>query len=298
MKIEMQCVKYQSKLHHGKWNIAIVGDAIDKRGEAAREFASCQADVVAECTYNADLFEIRIDGQSYQVDSAKAAFESLGAGRVLLEATTLGFVEVYLACRALRACGRTEVSLLYVEPLEYVAPRGQLLHRRDFELSDEVPGFIPVPGAMILLEDKRSQRGVFFLGYEEGRLDRAMEDHPIIPSKTSVVFGVPAFQPGWEMDAFANNARVLRDRSISGGVHFCGAQNPKAAYQILKQVLDECESDEEMFVAPIGTKPHGIGAALFAAEHMDVGILYDHPKRKKHRTSEVSSWHLYDVNFK
>jgi hypothetical protein len=297
MKLGMQRAVDSAQLIYSDWDIAVFGEELDERGLAARDFATKHSSHTAECGYNPDIFELQLDGKTYQADKAEEAFSQLGAGRILLEATTLGFAEVYLACRALRARGLAGVSLLYVEPLEYSAPRGQLLRRRDFELSDEVPGYIPVPGATILLEDRKAQRGVFFLGYEERRLDRAMEDHPIVPSRTAVVFGVPAFQPGWEMDAFANNARVLRDRSISGGVHFCGAQNPLAAYEVLVQVSKEREKDEEMFVAPIGTKPHGIGAALFAAENPEVGILYDHPKRKRKRTSKVSSWHLFDVTF-
>ncbi len=297
MKMEMQRAGDSPQLTHGRWDAALVGQELDERGAAARSFVSQNCAHMSECEYNPLTFELQLDGRSFLADRAEDAFSALGTGRILLEATTLGFPEVYLACRALRARGVKTLSLLYVEPLEYSAAKGQLLHRRDFELSDEVPGYIPVPGSTILLEDRRPQRGVFFLGYEERRLDRAMEDHPIVPARVVVVFGVPAFQPGWEMDAFANNARVLRDRSISGGVHFCGAENPLAAYQVLEQVKAECGTDEEMFVVPIGTKPHGIGAALFAAEHQEVGILYDHPRRKRKRTSKVSSWHLFDVVF-
>jgi hypothetical protein len=297
MRLEMQRAVDSSKLCYRTWDAALVGPELDERGTAAREFAGRNCAQVSTCTYEPDTFELEVNRKTYQADRAEDAFASLGSGRILLEATTLGFAEVYLACRAIRARGVKTLSLLYVEPLEYSAPRGQLLRRRDFELSDEVPGYIPVPGATILLEDYRVQRGVFFLGYEERRLDRAMEDHPIVPARSAVVFGVPAFQPGWEMNAFANNARVLRDRNISGGVHFCGAENPLAAYEVLAQVNRECGVEEEMFIAPIGTKPHGIGAALFAAEHPEVGILYDHPKRKQNRTSKVSSWHLFDVTF-
>jgi hypothetical protein len=52
-----------------------------------------------------------------------------------------------------------------------------------------------------------------------------------------------------------------------------------------------------MYIAPIGTKPHGIGAALFAATHEDVGILYDHPRRREGRSSKVGKWHLFNVSF-
>ena len=297
MKLAMQRSSIDTQLNHGTWDVAILGEQLDERGSAARAFAAKHCAQSVECSYNADRFELLLAGVNGPADRANDAYSKLSGRSFLLEATTLGFAEMFLTCRALKSIGASGVSLLYVEPMDYSAPRAQLLHKRDFELSDEVPGFIPVPGATILLEDRRAQRGVFFLGFEERRLDRAMEDHPIVPSRTSVVFGVPAFQPGWEMDAFANNARVLRGRTITGGVHFCGAQNPLAAYQVLQQVKAECEKDEEMFVAPLGTKPHGIGAALFAAENPDIGILYDHPKRRIKRTVKVSSWHLFDVTF-
>jgi hypothetical protein len=297
MKMEMQRARDSHQLRHNRWDIALVGQQLDERGVAARTFASLHSVCVSECEYNPATFELQLDGRGFQADRVDEAVGKLATGRVLLEATTLGFAEMFLACRGLRQRGVKSISLLYVEPLEYSAPKEKLLHRRDFELSEEVPGYIPIPGSTILLEDRRPQRGVFFLGYEERRLDRAMEDHPIVPARASVVFGVPAFQAGWEMDAFANNARVLRDRNIAGGVHFCGAENPLAAYEVLRQVSQERAAGEEMFIAPIGTKPHGIAAALFAAENPGVGIIYDHPKRKQKRSSRVSAWHLFDVTF-
>lgn len=296
-QITMQRSESEARFSSRRWDIAILGEEVDERGAASRRFARDRCDRVIECSYDTDSFSLIIDGTLYGADRAGDAFSGVFAHQVLLETTTLGFPEIFLACQAAHHAAAQSVSMLYVEPKEYTAPRDQLLRRRDFELSDEVPGFRPIPGATVLLEDRGAQRGVFFLGYEERRLDRALEDHPIVPSRAAVVFGVPAFQPGWEMDSFANNVRVLRDRSVSGGVHFCGAQNPYAAYQVLEQIKLECAQIEDLFIAPLGTKPHGIGAALFVAENPGVGILYDHPKRRQKRTSYVSSWHLFDTSF-
>ena len=171
MKLGMQRAGDAAKLLFSDWDIAVLGEALDERGQAARDFVAKHCSHVVDCGYNPETFELSLGGKAFQADKADEAFTELGAGKILLEATTLGFVEVYLACRALRSRGLSGLSLLYVEPLEYSAPRGQLLHRRDFELSEEVPGYLPVPGATILLEDRRAQRGVFFLGYEERRLD-------------------------------------------------------------------------------------------------------------------------------
>ena len=43
-----------------------------------------------------------------------------------------------------------------------------------------------------------------------------------------------------------------------------------------------------MIIAPIGTKPHVIGAILYAIKHpTKVEILYDNPKRNVHRTEGI-----------
>ena len=116
------------------------------------------------------------------------------------------------------------------------------------------------------------------------------------PSETAVVFGVPAFPAGWEMNSFANNIRVIRDSNVSGGIHFCGAENPAAAFDVLQEIYDSLAEGERLVVGPIGTKPNGIGTALFVAAHSDVGLLYDHPKRSAGRSSGTSGWHLYSVS--
>jgi hypothetical protein len=247
--------------------------------------------------YHADSFRFQLDGRHFEADELSVGVPNLASAGFLLESTTLGFVEVFLTCRALVQAGARECHLTYVEPNEYKTPRGrEVLYRRAFELSSEVPGYRAIPGAAVILTDRRPQHGVFFLGFEERRLDVALEDFQTIkPSNCSVVFGVPAYKPGWEVHAFANNVRVLEAKRISGGVHFCGAENPAGAYEILTEIKASLEKDARMVVAPIGTKPNGIGAALFAAIHSDVGLLYDHPKKSPGRSEQISRWHLYHI---
>ena len=98
------------------------------------------------------------------------------------------------------------------------------------------------------------------------------------------------------MDAIANNIRVVSEHNLRGGVHFCGADNPAGAIEILSHVQTALAPGERMFVAPIGTKPHGIGSALFASANSGVGIIYDHPNRTPKRSDSIASWHLFTVN--
>jgi hypothetical protein len=135
-----------------------------------------------------------------------------------------------------------------------------------------------------------------FVGFEGQRLHRFLEQTGLSPRSCEFVFGVPAFHPGWEMDAFANNFRVLKGEEMSGRTSFCGAQSPASAYNRLQQIYNSCNG-ERLAVTPIGTKPHGIGAALFLCQHSDVGVVYDNPKRKKLRTDNVGTWHLFEIGF-
>jgi hypothetical protein len=301
VRLVMQEAESGAQLSCTRWDIAVVGKTLDDRGTVATDFVAQHADAVISVQYDPEDFSLEIDKVRGAADDVEGAIRAWASKTVLIEMTTVGFVELFLLIRALSRIGGTEISFLYVEPREYAhSRRTPLLHRRDFELSAEVPGYRGIPGAAMIMSDLEKQRAVFFLGYEERRLDRALEDFQMLnPENCSVVFGVPAFQAGWEMDAFANNIRVIRERGLSGGVFFCGAENPAAAIDVLQSLKSEFQSDnkQRLVVAPIGTKPNGLGVALFAAIHADVGLLYDHPRRKSKRTEQSSNWHLYQATF-
>jgi hypothetical protein len=201
MNISMKSGSSSAELSDGPWDVALVGSAVDDRGRAAIEYAKSRSTLTMAFEYHADSFRLLVDGRYLEVDELSANLPNLASAAFLLESTTLGFVEVFLICRALVRCGSKGFHLCYVEPREYNTPRRrEVLYRRAFELSSEVPGYRAIPGAAFILTDRRPQHGVFFLGFEERRLDVALEDFQTLkPSNCSVVFGVPAYKPGWEL---------------------------------------------------------------------------------------------------
>ena len=285
------------ELSWGSWMLVLHGDPLDDRGTTVLNELTSKASSASVLRYLPESLEVVVGESVVPADDLPSALDPLIAGRVLIEATTMGLAEVVLCCKALRALGQDAFDIVYVEPGIYSRPhRPGLLQRRDFELSSEVPGYRAIPGTGLILRDRKPLRSVFFLGYEEARLRRAFEELQMLSaSKTSVTFGVPAYKAGWEMDAMANNISVIREQNIRGGVHFCSAENPFAVIELLSEVYDGLEGGERLVLAPIGTKPHGIGAALFAAVRSDVGIIYDHPQRTKNRSSNVGHWHLFTV---
>jgi len=299
MLINMQEGLSESNISFTNHDIAFVGEVLDRRGERAVEYIKSISNSLLQLDYDENEFTLNVDGTIINAERFDDYINSFKGKSIALETTTLGFVEIFYCCKALFDNKFPKVTLLYLEPLEYKrSSRSQIMHRHDFDLSEEFAGFRAIPGATIMLSDRYSQRGVFLLGFEERRLDRALEDYQMIQtSKSAVVFGVPAFKAGWEMNSFANNIRVIRDKKLRGGVHFCGANNPLSTLELLNKCYNTLNTDERMFISPIGTKPSGIGTILFVLEHSDVGILYDHPKQKSERSSEISKWHMFEVDF-
>ena len=297
MTIFLQEGSDASQLELEDWDHAFHGRSLDDRGEAAIGEIKKRSKVAYELHYDEDSFIVHVGSTHVHVDDLERKFSHVAKGNVVLEATTLGFVEILLCCRVLRRHRCSKIDVVYVEPESYRSPRRRhLLHRRDFELSKETPGYRGIPGTTYFLDNRVPHKCVFLLGYEESRLRRAFEDLQVInPSRTSLVFGVPAFRPGWEMDSIANNISVIREQKILGDLYYCGAENPAAIVEILEHVYSSLEPRERMFVAPIGTKPHGIGAAIFASTHPRVGILYDHPHRSTGRSSSLGNWHRYSI---
>jgi hypothetical protein len=297
MKLLLQEGANQCEIAWGSWQLALHGKAVDDRGEAVLTEVAGKSTSMKALRYLPNSLEVTVGSTRISVDELSGVLERIIAGRVLLEATTMGVAEIVLCCKALRSLGHNAFDIVYVEPERYNrAERIRLLKRRDFELSREVAGYRAIPGSALLLGDRKPVRSVFFLGYEEARLRRAFEELQMVSAaKASVTVGVPAFKAGWEMDAMANNISVIREQNLRGGVHFCGAENPYAVFELLSEVYHGLEVGERLVLAPIGTKPHGIGAALFAAVRSEVGIIYDHPQRSTSRTYGIGHWHLFTI---
>jgi hypothetical protein len=292
----------QSGLNSGeieamRWDHLIHGEEIDARGRAAIDFGRTYSTAIHELRYIPPKFELLVDGSTYSTEEPEIALAGLKNSAILIETTTLSFIEILLCCRGLRDLGVASFSMLYTEPESYYSPqRSHIVHRRDFELSDQVQEFAGVPGNTILLTGGRSVKTVVLLGFEGQRLARFLEQTGISGSACSMIFGVPAFHPGWEMDAFVNNFRVVKGREMAGKVYFCGANNVLSAYQGIERIYNSC-TNERLLITPIGTKPHGIGAALFLCGHPDAGVVYDNPKRKRDRTDKTGAWHLFTIGF-
>jgi len=277
------------------WTALIVGSERDDRGGEARKYAEDSGLLVFSMLYDSKSLAYNFDGKVAGVDELGVLVDVIQNHKVLIDSTTLGFIEILLLIRAYKISSVDRLNILYIEPLEYASQRSRgVLHGRDFFLSEKSELFEGVPGAAVMITKHREKKAVLLVGYEGDRLQKVLEQTPLEASDCNILLGVPAFQAGWEMNSYANVVSELDERRITS-VIYAGATNPKAVYRELQRVLKSCGPQEKMILIPIGTKPHAIGAAIFSVDYPEIGIIYDNPAKKKGRTKEVGKWHLFHI---
>lgn len=287
---EMRLARDKRGLPENEYDLGLIGRVLDERGEAASLFVRERTCIVLEAGYKPEEFQFCLENVDHDctVSTIVEALSVKPNASVLLDSTTLGVAEIFLLTKALKSTGLNgRIDVLYVEPEEYSEARSSesVLSRRDFELSEDFHNIIPIPGAVALLRENTKNYCAFFLGYEQRRLAHALESVQGLTSDSCYpIFGVPAYVCGWEMHSFANNFRSIVEKGLHGSVYFCPADNPKAAMDRLKEMHAAIPDEGRLFIAPFGTKPHAVGAALFAASYDRVGLLYDHPVKKSKRT--------------
>lgn len=280
-----------------QWDFAFIGLSLDDRGNIATKFIKNSSSVIEKVKYDAEEMQLHIGNDKHDIDDLDDKFEFVQDQKVLIEATTLSFSEILLILKHIEDKNAL-ITILYLEPESYSRKRDEpIIHRREFELSGENLGYIPIPGFTSSFSEDVKNNVIFLAGYESERIYKGVEENPVNPNNCCLIFGVPAFQPGWEMNSFANNIQVIKEQNLSGGIHFAGANNPGATLDVLTRIHNSLGEDEELNIIPVGPKPTGIAAAIFAVREKRVNILFDHPVQKPKRSKNVKKWHLYDIKF-
>lgn len=272
-------------------SILFHGSAVDERGASAISFENeniCSR-ILIEYDYN--LMTIKIGQDEINADRVTELLKQYIVGKsVVLESTTLGFSELFLITRSLIDLGISRFLIIYVEPSEYSRTKPGA---DSFALSELNVGYKPIPRSIVDLAGEEVEAGVFFLGFEPERLERAIEEYQMITTKDiKVIFGIPAFHPGWELNSIVPHLTIIDNFDVQ----YCAANEPGSAYDALEVTRTSLSDGNKMFVAPVGTKPCGVAAALFASLHpTQVGLIYDHRKKRIKRSKGVSVWHRYAI---
>lgn len=294
----MQYGVNSTEISHDKWDIAFVGLNIDERCNAARSFVQLNTKKTIEVVYNATEYTIKIDDEEIDVDLLDKYLidEGICSLKVLIDCTSTGVAELLVLMQCLYDIENKNFDILYLEPKQYTASNKSFVEKRNFELSLGVEGYIGIPGQSLAFE--RTDKAVFFCGYESERLDRTFEELDIVGKNSQLIFGIPPFSAGWDMNSYSNHISVIERQNINKRFYYCGAANPLAVCQKLDVFYHALSDEERLFIIPIGTKPMAIGACVYKVSknnNSKLSILYDHPKKKQGRSADISRWNLYNI---
>jgi hypothetical protein len=180
----------------------------------------------------------------------------------------------------------TSVFVLYAEPRSY---KIQLFKSESvyIDLSEKINGIEPLPGFANIFPDDIDYKFVALLGFEGGRFTHLINN--VQPAEDNIipVIGVPGYRLEYPFVTYWGNRSGLTDTGAWANVKYAVANSLVDVYMLLEKIKTN-HPKCKIKLAPIGTKPHVIGAILFAIKHpREVELIYDNPKRKIERTDGV-----------
>lgn len=199
----------------------------------------------------------------------------------------------------LRAAIRTgkPVNVVYAEPGSYSYSRTPT-EAEIFDLSAEIRDVLPLPGFTSLVEPAHEDEVVFIplLGFEGRRLAYVLEKVQPPMETTIPIVGVPGFRMEYPFHTYLGNRNILKIKNLYVRVRFAVANSASDVFYQLGEIAEEYPG-YLMKIAPIGTKPHALGAILFAIyTKRPVELVYDHPIRKARRTIGSANILVYNVS--
>lgn len=244
-------------------------------------------------------FESNIVGHERVPTRRRAPLEefvnALGDGMIYLDITGLGHATWAPMVRICIEMDRP-LRVIYLEPDTYnesPAPdAGQI-----FDLSERIEGIAPIP-LFASLDDRVDDEFCFvpLLGFEGVRFSHMLNEVQPLAKRIYPVIGVPGFRPHYPLDAYLGNAAPLEKYKAARNLRFARSNCPFSLFYALEDIRNRFP-DQQLKVGLIGTKPHALGAILFALMHADeVEIVYDNVKRKKGRTTGVARCLVYGVS--
>ena len=283
-------------------SLYITGVSVEERSEhTAMWEAGCQEVRFARLVdYNASMMRLATGHEEceMQLRDAGSIRRFLRTGRhsaIYLDITGLPHHIWAPLLRGVRSCPESAFCV-YVEPGDYrfsPTPTEAAI----FDLSEKIEGIRPLPGFVSFSAADSEPLFVPLLGFEGARFAFMFEDVQPKPRDVFPVVGVPGFRPEYPFYTYAGNRSKLSETKAWKNVRFAAANCPFSLYQVLDE-LSRSRSTQRMIVAPIGTKPHALGAILYFLDHpRGTEVRYDHPVRKEKRTLGTSRVCLYDLSF-
>ena len=189
------------------------------------------------------------------------------------------------------------VHAVYAEPLGYL-PSGASADSVIFDLSERILGISSLPGFARLTEpeDPESVYFVPILGFEGARLAYALNQIQIPYERILPIVGAPGFRPDYPFHTYLGNRVPLEDSLIWQSVRFAIANCPFSLMYTLQDIAIDYPK-ARLKVAPLGTRPHALGAVMLAIQDPErIELVYDHPIPSATRSIGTGLLQVYELS--
>ena len=237
-----------------------------------------------------DIIENKFTNQEYSLrskENIKTLLNSYPSDTLYIDVSGLNNrISAALLNNILSGDLNTNVLVLYAEPESYKIKKfsSESVY---IDLSEKINGIEPLPGFANIIPDDIDYKFIALLGFEGGRFTHLVNN--VQPAEDNIipVIGVPGYRMEYPFVAYWGNRNGLITTGAWANIKYAAANSLVDIYLLLNKIHKK-NPKCKIKLAPIGTKPHAIGAILFAIKHpKEVEIVYDNPKRKVERTSGV-----------
>ena len=166
-----------------------------------------------------------------------------------------------------------------------------------FDLSERIEGISSLPGFARLTEPEDLQNIYFvpILGFEGARLAYALNQIESPHDHTLPIVGAPGFRPDYPFHTYLGNRVPFEDMPIWHGVRFAIANCPFSLMYTLQDIAADYPK-ARLKVAPLGTRPHALGAVMSAIRDPElIELIYDHPIPSASRSIGMGLLLVYEL---
>ncbi|MEC4084641.1 hypothetical protein [Myroides odoratimimus] len=213
---------------------------------------------------------------------------------ILIDITSIKHPILFYFLKLLKQDYKPNTLLLtYTEPEIYKQEVENITKK--FDLTEKFCSTKPLPGFLRINDHNKEHLLVALMGFEGNRFSKAFEDINPATRKTYAIVGFPSFQPGWQYYVYSENQYSLEQSKAFSFLNRITANEPFGVYNTLESISKN-NKDFTINIAPIGTKPHSLGACMYAIDNEDVQFYYDFPTfGSKKRTIGMGKTFLYNL---
>lgn len=206
---------------------------------------------------------------------------------ILVDITSLHHIVImYLTKILIKQERPKSLFAVYIRPQKY---NGQNEEFKD-TLTKKILGVRSVPG--FAKREREKQKLYSFIGFEGIRLTSIIENLNDIEKVVPIV-AFPTGNPHWFNITMWNSRDILDNNEIDFTIQKCFSESVFEAVQLLRDIVPV---SEHVVLAPLGTRPHSMAAAIFASQNNDVRIVHDYAIEAEERTTGISDIIVYHLS--